>query len=146
MRTPIDYLCQFCQRPGVAYYDDSCPGMHLDVWRKILACNHCADFREGVNRFTESIARSARSFAILQTSKLPEIRTESARTTREKLTVKTKDFAAHVCKFHHITNQWEEDFVEIIMERPDMVLRLLKDYERRIAKIAEDAHAPAGLI
>ena len=144
MRTPIDYLCQFCGRPGIAYYETDCPGLHIEVWQKLLACNACADYKSRVNLLTDAIGKFARTFAVHSTSQIQDVRMEAAKVAREKLTAVTQQLAAHICKFHAITTQWETDFVDIIMERPEMVLMVLKDYERRITKTAAEVHEAAN--
>lgn len=139
MKIPLDYNCHFCGKPGVAYYDDSCPPLRLEIWQKMLACNRCADYKTKLAQLIDGISATVRTFATWSHSKQAEARAEAAKTAQDRLTIQTRELASLVCNFHHLETVWEMPFVELLMQRPDRAFGTISDYERRIAILARES-------
>lgn len=136
--TPIDYRCKFCHREGVAYYDEGCPGMNLDVWRGMLACERCARFERRSRDLHQAIAKSGHNLHLLRQAKRndPEGLRAMDSKSRVKFSILTRSYAEIVCKHLGISFVWNFDFVEQIMEHPDNAGITVARYRTGITKIA----------
>ena len=47
---PYDYYCNMCGKPGVAWYDTSCPRSQVEQLGGLLCCDSCLDSYESAVR------------------------------------------------------------------------------------------------
>jgi hypothetical protein len=134
----IPFTCHCCQRNGVATYDATCAPIRLERWVPLLVCNRCGDFHAGRRLMADGLWKTCYSLAVIMDT-VPDasVRSEAIRQARERLNVKTKMFAAHVCNFWRVMTMWEPDFTQILLEKPRQCEQVLKDYERRISNLCQ---------
>jgi len=133
MLQPLPYHCRICHAPHVAYYDDECPGMRLEEWKKGLTCNSCHEYRAARICLEERIKHVC---AWVQANKT-EAAVNHCRLKLERLTV---EYAELVCKRARLERVWEQDFVEQLLEHPDQpgaVLGAYRDGLRRLKAQAQ---------
>ena len=129
-KTVVTYNCKFCRRPGAIEMEDE-PNIQIQIakWQPILCCNRCAGYREvryGIRDRIQGVVEY-----MIQMKSLRALTQELETGIRSKLASHTKGYATVVNQHYRKVNVWEKDFVDILMERPDMWARILNDYERR---------------
>jgi len=123
----VPYTCRFCGVKHVAEYDDACPGIQVEKWMKLICCNKCADFRIERRDIMEGIAGACRLVQI-GTSNGKSLPLDKEARVRETLTKLTKRFATLMCDHLHLTNVWDSDFVNQLMDHPDKWPSVLRAY------------------
>lgn len=114
-------------------YDDECPMSDINKWKKILACNRCFDFYTAYNALGRKIGDAMASLAAARNThrymssndRLEKIE----RDTRAILEVITKKLASLLAGFYRTVNQWDEEMVNLLMDKPDAwqsIVRTLK--------------------
>jgi hypothetical protein len=109
------YKCKFCGELGAATCDDECPGINIEKWLPLLCCNRCGDYQQWLNRATHVVKKMCYDWAALG----PKKRAEKQNDLFVKLTETTQRIATKVCAFHRIPYEWDRDFVDQLMEKPD---------------------------
>lgn len=133
---PVAYKCKYCHKPGVAYYDPNCDNLRLECWTAMLSCNRCADFHTKRVKLTESIWSTCYSLAvIIEGTHDKSVHGEALSRAREKLNLKTKAFAAHICTFFNKITVWEPDFTQMLLDAPRKCHDTLHHYHRGISGI-----------
>jgi hypothetical protein len=131
----LPYTCRFCGTPHVASYDDECPGMDLDKFMQLLlCCNKCANYRRQRLSIMEGIATACRT-AQVATAYGRRMTSEVESRVREKLEVLTKRYASIQCEHLGLTNVWDADFPQQLIDAPDKwgtILRLYDDGLKRL--------------
>lgn len=107
----------------------------MDSWRKILACNRCADFEAERRRLCRGIVYMC---GMLHRARITEARdlNETEATTRNGLTIATRRLAELISNFLRSPTVWSTEFVDILMERPDYACTSLDFYWRTRRKNA----------
>jgi len=123
----VPYTCRFCGAQRMASYDDDCPGIQLEKWMKVICCNKCADFRVQRGNLTDGIASACRVIQV-ETFNGATLPLEKETRIRLKLVKLTKRYATLMCDHLHLTNVWNPDFVDQLMEHPDKWGLILKTY------------------
>ena len=123
----VPYTCRFCGAKHVAEYDDTCPGIQVENWMKLICCNRCADFRIVRGIIMDGIAGACRLVQIgtFNGKKLPP---DKEGAVRVKLEMLTKRFATLMCGSLGLANVWDSDFVNQLMEHPDKWPVVLRAY------------------
>lgn len=137
--TPLDYHCKICRKPGVAYYDKTCPITYLESWRGALCCNRCGAFHDHYSRSKESITQACVLLMQARASCAGEVLRVAEAKLRDRLTKATQRAAKLVCDFYNVTLVWGEDIVDGMMERPHGVKRALREYHAGIKAYSRQA-------
>lgn len=133
----IEYVCKFCGRPGVACLPDDIDSSSLEgesffsvgFWKRILCCNRCADYMESKRALTTRIIKVAMLYyANKRNTSTPEKETK----VRESLTFLTKQFASLVSKHFDKLNVWDNEFVNMLMDRPEKAASICASYIRHM--------------
>lgn len=121
------YICRFCGANHVVQYDDACPGLHIETMMKLLCCNRCADFRVANRDLTSIISGICRKVEVAKASTrgMNSGVDGECRTSLEKV---TKLYATLMCNHLHLTNVWDSDFVNQLMDHPDKWPSVLRGY------------------
>jgi len=129
----IAYHCKFCQRPGTAVYDPACDTLRLEIWSKILSCNHCSDFMVSRRSIDYRISSVCRAVFVARNQGNKAVRDIEA-VAWDKLEVLTKDLSRMCCAFVGVTNVWDKEFIVLLMERPELSQRITNDYFARLKR------------
>lgn len=126
----VEYKCKFCGVVGTAEYDDTVELGNLEFWKSLLACNWCSDYHSGrlklFRRITE-ICVSVNQARLGRFKDLSEIDKES----QEMLKINTQKLARLVSGHFRIQNIWQEDFVSILLERPEHAWKSCEFYVKQ---------------
>ena len=140
----IDYECKFCGRKGTAHYHEDAGVENVEFWKSLLACNRCADFHSARLRLFRSITDVCTHVVQARTGNFKN-REELETRSREILESSTKKLCELVSNFYRLTNLWSNDFVEVLMERPDAAWNSLEFYVSRRKKEASFRDVAAQL-
>lgn len=139
----ITYTCKFCkqQRTFEVEWTEACDQFNLAKWIPILACNRCAEHERKRRDLQSSIVRL--TFQIIADRKALKgqaaLKAEDG--AREAIGTLLARFATCVCDHLFIQTQFDRDFTDQIMEKPEVAHKLLGFYRQSIIKIARDAHS-----
>jgi hypothetical protein len=138
--TPIDYHCKICGKPGVAYYNPECPIKDLNLWRDQICCDRCYTFRDAFSRCREAAGKLCYLLTVFRaksnTADGKKALSDVEPVIRQKLTPITQKIARICCNYHKVTNVWDVDFVNQLMEKPNASNRTIDAYSSGIRKIA----------
>lgn len=135
----LNYTCKLCRRPGVAKYDPSCEGFQIGLWASMLTCNACSDHRVRVMKRADQIRWIAGKLPLLYSMKngADEFDERKARQIgsavdkiRGELVTATRQLAEFSCRHHRKAFNWDVDFVNQIMERPEKAVNCCWLYDR----------------
>ena len=126
----MPYTCRFCGSARVAQYDDGCPTLNLDKWKQLVACDRCCAYHIERRRLAHRIGLVCSTIEIAKGGRKFNGQLESD--TREKLQWITKDIAKLVCDYHNLQTVWEPDFIQQLVDRPDMCDAIIKSYYRGV--------------
>lgn len=127
---PMAYKCKMCGREGLAHAsDDGDPGWNATL-AKMLVCNRCADYRQGRRKWGEAIASVCAQIRGAQLTK--GLSNEAEDEARKQLKDFSQSYAHVACKYHHCQDIWEEEFVNLLVDKPDLCWRILREYEAGI--------------
>ena len=130
IQTP--YKCRFCQKEGIAWAsDDSNPEWNT-TFAKMLSCNNCADYRRRYVRYRDAIEKTCLQIVTARKTLSPEKCRQIEENKQLSLETLTKSFSHVVCKHHAIVDCWEQEFVNLLMEKPEKAWTILCDFESRI--------------
>lgn len=128
-----EYNCKFCGSRGTASFDSQCDPEWFDKLYPMLACNRCSDYRVSVNGIKSAIRQtaidlitdrlSAKYYKSLEKD-LPEKESKA----RRLFGMLTRQLSSTVCKFHHITDNYLEEFTDILMEKPKQQHQILETF------------------
>ena len=128
----IEYLCKFCGAKGALEIDTEVEWFFkLEKWLPLAACNRCADFSETLKMLEDAIKGIAHSVASLPNNDGKKNVPEGL---RKSLVTTTRAYAMRVCNFYRRPIMWEPEFVQTIIEKPNMVVRFLSAYRGGIAR------------
>ncbi len=130
----IDYTCKFCRRTGIAQLADDLPAdwIQLDKWKAMLCCNRCADYMEAKRKCLWAIRKAAILLAQMRVTATGQELLKIEAAVRERLVGLTKRFAAVVCDYLLVETVWEEEFVNMLMDKPDRCEDIASHYVRGI--------------
>lgn len=128
MNSQIEYTCPCCGKPGTAEYDPEYV-REIGKWKPMLHCDRCADFRSELSRLRESAKRVC--MIILTTGEISK--------SRDKLTEITKKISNVVCNQWRVTNVWEPDFVNQLVDQPRQSDTIINLFARGIRKMRKAA-------
>lgn len=125
----IAYECKFCNRPGIVIMEES-PGIQFQIekWKPILCCNRCGDFMVAKRKITDLIQRNAACLNVCRITLQGEKLLKAESMCREAFTKLTKQFATVVCDYFRKTNVWDQEFVNMLMDKPDRFWHLCNQY------------------
>lgn len=103
---------------------------------KLAACNRCADYENAKARIRDRMAKVAHTLFIENYAR--RATSPAAQAARETMRVLFAKWFDCVCGYHLIETQKDENFVNMILERPDKWLNAFWNYERGCKAIAED--------
>lgn len=138
---PTPYKCHHCGREGIAKASDDGDREWNATLAKLLVCDWCADYLHGKRGYGCAIANVCAQVRGRQLTKPDQEVEEEARIKLRKL---TWEYAQIICRYRRVENVWEQDFVEQLVERPDMCWVILRAYEdglRQTAKLTDDEFA-----
>jgi len=107
--------CRFCHCDIDAQADPDCPVEWVAKLLPLVCCDRCGDYQQWLNRATHVVKKMCYDWAALG----PKKRAEKQNDLFVKLTGTTQRIATKVCAFHRISYEWDRDFVDQLMEKPD---------------------------
>jgi hypothetical protein len=127
----LPYKCKMCFRHGVANYSPDCDSLTLDIWKRCLVCDGCADHRERVMKKARHIDWIAKKLICLSAMDEDKVR-GATQEIREALTRKTRELAEFVCRRHRKAYVWDAGFVDNIMRRPEKTIDYCWMFDRMV--------------
>lgn len=135
--------CKICRKPLVIVVDDDY--MALGDPHKLIpmAChNHCHDNVAMHMRLLDGFSRVCMDLHYILTRN-PEHNCDSHRPAITKL---TKAYAAWMSKSHNLNgSDWNEEFVNIIIERPGQWAKVLDSYRKNWRALHMPARQPVSV-
>jgi hypothetical protein len=134
MNITVETKCKFCRRDiemQVNKVGFENPAIDAKLWLKHVSCNRCATYHKAKRDICGSIGQSC--VLLLKSrgdSKAVEI-------IARKLTVKTRELCKLVCDFKMVQFFWDQDFVAMLVEKPDKFSQILNLYLSRLNKLSE---------
>ena len=125
----LDYQCKLCGHKSTVEVDDDLELFTIAQWKTILCCNRCADFLGEKRAVVEKINRVAGLLELKRKGFAAKV-AESA--IREKFDFHARKFAALVCHHFHKSMVWDEEFVNLLMEKPENSHRICAHYLRGV--------------
>lgn len=130
---PTDYLqvlakCKFCHIPLTLRIDPdgaNSPMFNIEKMLPFAACNRCADYYTKVRSLGEIIRDVALTF-------LSKRKSDAEARSREQLERQTKSYVGLVCDHYRVPRQWDKEFSDIIVEKPESVYIILRAYRKQI--------------
>jgi hypothetical protein len=123
----LEYLCKFCQKPGQAHYEPL-EAMELAKWAPLLCCNRCHDFEVSRRRLGRAINKQAtillQSAECLNSAKVAGVQDS----VRKVLEILTKKLCTKTCDHYRKPNIWDIEFVNLLMDRPDMAWQITNKF------------------
>ncbi len=131
----IPYRCKFCKTERVATFDGDNPDVvyKMEVWKSMLACNACADYRMDRRKYIDAIRRACESISrsgVIATK-------DQIERAREVLVNVTKKLSGIVCAHYGLTNVWDIEFVLMLIDSPDKWLPVVNKYIKGIAQMKQ---------
>lgn len=127
----IAYKCKFCGLEGIVTVQDDLM-FEVDKWKSLLVCNRCGDYHEKKRGVIDNVKSSA---IFLMTCRrtmkgegLAKVET-GVRSTLERITKRLADI---VCEHYRATNWWDQEFVNLLMDRPDDFWKICRQYEKMV--------------
>jgi hypothetical protein len=125
----LEYQCRFCKLDGeVDLPEEGLDMFQVEKFKPILCCNRCGDFMNMRRESADRIKKVAELLIQQRGSKNPDKTVEVTRKVREIMTMLTKRYSTLVNNHFRKPNVWHEDFVDLLMEKPEFYQRILKDY------------------
>ena len=134
--TSIEFICKFCKHHGVAQYDERCPALNLEAWAKSLCCNRCGDYHAR-RLVLEAAIKKAVERLVVTRQTCSDRKGEIIQAIRQVFTELTKSYARLVCEFSCLQFVWEQEFVDLLMEKPDRWYFIIANYRKQISAIQQ---------
>jgi len=128
----IEYTCKFCRVQRWVELDNDSDIFAIERWKPMLCCDRCADFMQEKRKLTDRINRVADALELIRQG-FGKQASESA--IRSKFEFYTKKFAALVCDYFRKTTVWDEEFVNMLMEKPEESHKICAHYVRGIRMV-----------
>lgn len=135
----IETRCKFCQREIEIEVDArgfENPVINMSVWLKHIACNRCADYAESKRDIVSAISR------LCQVAMFSGGDLKVLGIVREKLQVRTKELCELICDHKLIQFIWDEEIVNLLMEQPGKLSRIINQFTAQLNRIRDTATAP----
>jgi len=129
------YNCKFCGNPGIVTGDDE--GLKMvkpEIWLPRICCNRCGDYMVSKRKLTEAIVKTCRIIESCRINLGPEKRAAVETRCREQLVDLSKRFATMVCNYYRLTNIWEQQFADMLADKPDKCTTVLSMFIQGMAK------------
>lgn len=128
-----DYKCKLCGLEGKASFSVECDEEWFNQLYPALACNRCADYRTACNTIKGTIRETAINLiaARLNANVSEEHRKvlpDREKRARRLFSMLTRQLSSTVCKFHHLTDNYLEEFSDILMEKPKFQHQILETF------------------
>ena len=127
---PVPYKCRVCGCDGIAYSSEDGESEFTSIFSRWLTCNRCADYRQGKRKWGEAIASVCVRLRICQLAGTMDQDIEDS--ARKRLHDLTQSYSHIVCTYHHCEDIWEEEFVNLLIEKPHLIWVTLREYERGV--------------
>lgn len=137
---PTAYKCKICGAEHVAMAsDDGDPAWNITL-AKLLVCDRCADYRQGRRKYGEAIATVCAQIrgALLSSKGLSQSVEDEARKQLRNL---TQSYARVACRHRGMADVWDEEWVNMLVEKPDKVWIILREYEAGLQATKTKARA-----
>ena len=139
----IDWHCKMCRKPIVIHASLECPIDWAESLAKMVCCNRCHDFRDASETCGSKIVASCARLQSLRYGKTLDPAKEKI--IAETLTYLTKAYCRIASAYFNVNNIWHEDFVNLLMERPDQAgdaLRSMNFHLRKTRPVHESLLLP----
>lgn len=135
--------CKFCGCSVAVKMDEAAFDMFkVDYWLSLAACNWCADYRSKLLVFIDALHHLVSLHS--QCDFMSENAAKGARPQlRERIEVCTKQLCRMVDRHWKVTTPWTNEFVDILIEKPDHVRQIVLDYSRHTEKESKKTTADA---
>lgn len=121
--------------------DDACPELTIDKWLKIIVCNPCGDFLENMHRLERAMCHVCVQVMISERSKS---RGDVRAAAEKKLTELTQEFTRRLSAHYTTINNWDHEFVDMLLERPNKCQAYLRMEASHHRKAREQADREAA--
>lgn len=142
----VECECRACKKPLSLEADEQCEPAWLRVFVGMVACNRCADLRQHRLVVTRKIYELCRYLIAIASFSMKDSDRKIKRAhIREALSIQTKEYARWFRKaLNGHTEVWSDDFVDLLMDKPDQADTLLKMYRdgARAEVTAQPTHHP----
>lgn len=128
--------CRFCGNTVNADIADGCPIEDAKKWLPMAACDRCADFRMALLKLGDKCVWVLNRVHNAQGTKA-EVGVKSF--AREQLTEITKRIMRVICDHWRVTNYWDGQIVDEIMEHPDKVRFIISHMRDTVKQSARRA-------
>lgn len=125
----VRYSCKICRRPGLAKYAPEFDASLICKWADLLTCNPCYDSRSDELKARDLIMNSATLCLSLGVNDK----------RRAQIVAGTKLLARVLCARLNLTPVWQQEFPDMLCERPGMAWNILKDYEKRLHGLRQES-------
>lgn len=115
----IEYNCKFCHRHGEVEVDNGIEMFTIRSWQHFLCCNRCADFMVSKRKLVERINKIADALSVARSGFSSQSKISAVESTvRSKFEFYTRQFAKLVYDYFNKATVWDEEFVNLLMEKP----------------------------
>ena len=135
--TIIDCQCQFCGKPIRLDCGPHTSGLFdLTKWAKAMICDRCGDWRRASQRLEAVIVVECLNVSSVRatTRDRDAVRKVEVR-AEENLIALTRRYQKIQCDYFHREQPWDAEFVNILMENPRSVSKILATYRRGLQKL-----------
>jgi len=126
----IAYTCKICKQPHLAECPDGTKNEWIAMLGPLLTCDPCSDLRDKFNRAQNRICKAC--WAIARAEQIGKDDAEIGMIRdrcRRVLMVATRAYAEAVAVYRKLdVIVWNADFVDILVNRPENPLAILRDY------------------
>jgi len=136
----LHYTCKFCRKPGFAHADES--GLTLITqlkWLANICCDRCGRYMVQKRKVLDALAKCCRILEVCRMSRNDK-RGEAEAAALQNLMFLTKKLSEIVCSYYRVTNIWEEDFAQMIFDKPTKLSAIVSAYIRGVAHESRKAH------
>lgn len=135
--TPLDYHCKICGKPGVAYYDPARPVNNLEAWQSALCCNRCHTFRNHYQKAKNSVEKLCVGLIHSRNISDASLKNEVENRIRQAMMAITRRLAALCSDYYCVVNIWEQEFVNLLMAKPEGCNKAVNAYRIGVEKISD---------
>jgi hypothetical protein len=129
----IPHKCRICDISLELHQHEDCPEFTARTLSKMVVCDRCGEFRKKWWACEAKLKRLCLEVYNERCKRSPD--DTMLGLCRERIGKAAREIAAITCDHYRLQFFWSDDFTAQLMEKPNMVLAILRVYERSVERM-----------